>query len=193
MINKLHIILFGMLSISAFAGEGPTNDLKDVPKGMKLVPLDDDCKHKDPCEKEKKELDKLKKEMAKIQADNAKLRKDNERLEFQTECTQKEPEIKTIYRTKEVKVPVEKIVEREISKDVPVYRKNIFRILGAIGQDGLVTESSPTDPYAEDAEVYYNGLAGVGYTRFFDDFGLGVFGMIGGTSKMIGASAEIAF
>lgn len=185
------MILISMLSISAFAGEGPTNDIKDVPAGMKLVPIDDDCKHRDPCEKEKKELDKLKKELAKLQADNARLRKDLERAEFQTECP--EQETKTVYKTKEIRVPVEKLVTKEVSKDVPVYRKNIFRILGAIGQDGLVTESSPTDQYAEDAEVYYNGLAGIGYTRFFDDFGLGAFGMIGGTSKMIGASVEIAF
>ena len=83
---------------------------------------------------------------------------------------------------------VEKVVEKTIMP------KNIFRVMGALSQDGIETSSSPNDPYAVDAYTYTSGIGGAGYTRFLNDsFGIGIFGMLGGINKTIGLSGEVAF
>lgn len=172
----------------AYGGEGPQNKLTDVPAGYKLVKADAECKDKDPCEQYKKEI-------AKLKAENERLRKDLKAEQFQNVCPKCEPKIIYKDKVRQVEVPVEKekIVEKTVEK--AYMKKNLFRVMGAIGQDGIETSASKTEPYAEDAETYYSGLGGLGYTRFLnDDFGLGVFGMFGAnTSKMIGLSGEFVF
>lgn len=191
------LIFLGFTAIligKGFAGEGPTNDIKDVPKGMKLVPIDDDCKHNDPCEPQKKELEKIKKELAKAQADLTKLRKDNERLEFQTECP--EQEVKTVWKTKEVKVPVEKEVEKIVEKIVEKEGKRgiSFGLMGAYAQDGLSTSPSPSDDYAVDAYIYKSFVAGPYITLpVSESFEIGAFGMFGGVNQTIGGKVGYIF
>jgi hypothetical protein len=189
------LVLISMLIIGkSFAGEGPTNDLKDVPKGMKLVPLDDDCKPKDPCQKEKAEIAKLKTELAKLKADNTKLRKDIENSEFMRECP--EQEVKTVWKTKEIKVPVEKIVEKNVEKIVekPASRGLTIGVMGAYAQDGLSTSSSPEDAYAVDAYVYKSFIAGPYISvPIGDSFEIGGFGMLGGVNQTFGAKLGYMF
>jgi hypothetical protein len=171
-----------------YAGGGPEEGTKStinaVPEGYKIVPIDDDCKHKDPCAKEKAEIAKLKAEIKRLQKEIV----DLPECEVCKKCPKQE--VKTVYVDKIKEMSVEKRVEVE----KPVFKKNVFKLIGAIGQDGLDTSSSKQDEYARDAEVYYNGLGGIGYTRFFDDtFGLGLFGILGGTNKTAGLSLEFAF
>lgn len=170
----------------AFGGEGPEPEkttIHSVPNGFKLVPIDDECKKKDPCAPLKAENAKLKAEIKRLQ---------NEIRDFECEACPKCPKAKTetVYIDKIKEVQTEKKVEVE----KPMFKKNVVRLLGAVGQDGIDTTASPQDPYAEDAAVYYNGLVGLGYTRFLDDtLGLGLFGMMGGINKTAGVSVEFAF
>jgi predicted DNA binding CopG/RHH family protein len=161
---------------------------------MKLVPIDDDCKHKDPCEKEKAEIAKLKKELAKLQADNTKLRKDIENSEFMRECP--EQEVKTIYKTKEVKVPVDRVVEKSVDRVVEkeTERGLSFGLMGAYAQDGLSTSSSAAEEYAVDAYVYKSFIAGP-YINIpiGKSFELGAFGMFGGVNQTIGGKIGYMF
>jgi len=184
-ITLFFILVTGYYDIT-LAGEGPgpeKSTITQVPNGYKLVPIDDECKRKDPCASVKAENAKLKAEIKRLQ---------NEIRDFECEACPKCPKQKTetVYIDKVREVPVQKTVEVE----KPMFKRNVVRLIGAIGQDGIDTTASPSDPYAEDAAVYTNGLGGVGYTRFFDDtFGIGIFGMMGGINKTIGASAEFAF
>lgn len=185
LITVFFVVIPGYFDV-AIGGEGPEPEkttITSVPNGFKLVPIDDECKKKDPC--------------ASLKAENAKLKAEIKRLEKEIvdfECPDcpkcPKQETKTVYLDKIREVPVDKI--KEVEK--PMFKRNIFRLIGAIGQDGIDTSSSPNDPYAEDATVYTNGLGGLGYTRFFDDtVGLGIFGMMGGINKTLGASVEFAF
>lgn len=183
-----------LLMPKGFAGEGPTNDIKDVPKGMKLVSIDDDCKHKDPCEKEKAEIAKLKKELAKLQADNTKLRKDIENSEFMRECP--EQEVKTVWKTKEVKIPVDRVVEKTVEKIVEKESKRTISLglIGAYAQDGLSTSPSPSDDYAVDAYIYKSFIAGPYITLpITESFEIGAFGMFGGVNQTIGGKVGYIF
>lgn len=184
-VTVFFVIIPGYFDV-ALGGGGPEPEktaITAVPPGYKLVAVDDECKKKDPC--------------ASLKAENAKLKAEIKRLEGEIrdfECPDcpkcPKQEVKTVYVDKVREVPVEKKVEVE----KPMFKRNVVRILGAIGQDGIDTSSSPSDPYAEDATVYWNGLGGIGYTRFFDDsFGLGLFGMMGGINKTAGVSVEFAF
>lgn len=197
----LMLVAFGVVvqwSDFAYGGEGPQNKLTDVPPGYKLVKADAECKDKDPCDPDKKQIAKLKAENEKLKTRNKLLEDENSLLKDlnKKECP-KCAAPKTIYKT--VEKPVERTVEKEklVEKTIekPYMKKNIFRVMGAIGQDGIETSASKTEPYAEDAKTYYSLVGGLGYTRFLnDDFGLGIFGMFGGnTSKMIGLSGEIVF
>jgi len=184
-ITVFFVLVPGYFDVT-LGGEGPEPEkttIHSVPNGFKLVPIDDECKRKDPCASFKAENAKLKAEIKRLQ---------KEIVEFECETCPKCPkaETKTVYIDKVREVPVEKKVEVE----KPMFKRNVFRLIGAIGQDGIDTTASPSDPYAEDATVYTNGLAGLGYTRFFDDtFGLGLFGMMGGINKTAGVSVEFAF
>jgi len=186
----VYLILAAVLLIFAstrygFAGEGPEpakTAIGAVPNGYKLVAIDDDCRKKDPCESDKRKLAKAQKEIERLKKEIL----DLPECEKCPKCPKQE--VKTVY--------VDKIkeVEKKVTVDKPVFKKNVIRLLGAIGQDGLDTTASPSDPYAEDATVYWNGLGGLGYTRFFDDsFGLGLFGIMGGINKTAGVSVEFAF
>lgn len=185
LITVFFVLVPGYFDVT-LGGEGPEPEkttITSVPNGFKLVPIDDECKKKDPCASLKAENDKLKKEIKRLES---------EIRDFECEACPKCPkqETKTVYVDKIREVPVEKTKEVEN----PMFKRNVIRLIGAIGQDGIDTTASPSDPYAEDATVYTNGLAGVGYTRFFDDtFGLGLFGMMGGINKTVGASVEFAF
>jgi hypothetical protein len=196
-ISTMVLIFLGFTAIligKGFAGEGPTNDIKDVPKGMKLVPIDDDCKHKDPCESEKAEIAKLKKELAALKERNAKISKDLERAEFQTECP--EQEVKTVWKTKEVKVPVEKEVEKIVEKIVEKEGKRgiSFGLMGAYAQDGLSTSPSPSDDYAVDAYIYKSFVAGPYITLpISESLEIGAFGMFGGVNQTIGGKFGYIF
>jgi len=163
-------------------GEG--SSITSVPNGFKLVPIDDECKKKDPCASLKAENTKLKAEIKRLQNEIRDLPECQECPKCPKQAT------KTVYIDKIKEVQTEKTVEVE----KPMFKRNVLRLLGAIGQDGIDTTASPGDPYAEDATVYWNGLGGVGYTRFFDDsFGLGLFGLMGGINKTAGVSVEFAF
>jgi hypothetical protein len=196
-ISTIVLIFLGFTAFvigKGFAGEGPTNDIKDVPKGMKLVPIDDDCKHKDPCEKEKQEIEKLKKELAALKDRNARILKDLERAEFQTECP--EQEVKTVWKTKEVKVPVDRVVEKTVEKVVEKEAKRglTLGLMGAYAQDGLSTSPSPSEDYAVDAYIYKSFIAGPYITLpIGDSFEVGAFGMFGGVNQTIGGKIGYMF
>jgi hypothetical protein len=190
------ILISLIISSTAIAGGGPNEGMtkaNEVPAGYKLVKKDAECTDPDPCSDIKKELEKAKKEIADLRKDNADLRKTLADADSpENEC----PAPRTIIKTKEVKVPVDRVVEKPVEKLVEktIMPKNIFRVLGAYSQDGIETSSSPNDAYAVDAYTYESIIGGAGYTRFLtDSFGLGVFGMLGGINKTIGLSAEVAF
>lgn len=187
------MLVFSLVFVNAnsYAGEGPeTNKLTDVPKGFKLVSIDDECTHPDPCAAQKAEIAKLKAEIARLKAENRRLAEEEPDCPV---CKKEEPkEPKTVYKYVEHTKEVEKKVPFEVEKVVAA--KNVFRIMGALGEDGLETSANEGDEYARDAETYYSALGGLGYTRFFDNnFGLGIFGMVGGVSRMVGISGEWAW
>jgi hypothetical protein len=194
LITVIKIIIalsIGYFLSKAFAGEGP-NDIKDVPKGMKLVKIDSECKDKDPCEAQKKEIEKLNKEIVKLKADNERAKKDLTNAEFQTDCPA--PEIKTVYKTKEI--PVEKIVEKKVETIVekPAKRGLTLGLMGAYAQDGLSTSPSPTDEYAVDAYIYKSFIAGPYVTiPIGESFEAGLFGMFGGVNQTIGGKVGYMF
>lgn len=153
------------------------------PANYKIVPDDYDCIKKDPCAAYKKQIEDLKKQLA--EARNKTCPKAETKIEWRDRY-------KYIDHIKEV--------EKKVPYQVPVYtmKRNVFRVLGAIGQDGVTSSGETEDsvsPYTQDAQTYYSGLGGAGYTRFIDDsYGIGIFGLFGGnTSKMIGLSGELAF
>jgi hypothetical protein len=194
-ISTMFLIFLGFTAFligKGFAGEGPTNDIKDVPKGMKLVPIDDDCKHKDPCENEKAEIAKLKKELAALKEKNARTLKDLERAEFQTGCP--EQEVKTVWKTKEVKVPVDRVVEKTVEKVVENKRTISVGLIAAYAQDGLSTSPSPSEDYAVDAYIYKSVIGGPYITLpISESIELGAFGMFGGVNQTIGGKIGYIF
>lgn len=182
----------------SYGGEGPDGPqvkISDVPDGYKIVKKESKCKDPIPCEDEKnklkaclKEVDKLKARVKLLEDENAILKEAANEKKDCPKCASP----KILYKEK----PVEKLVEREKIVEKSTMKRNVFRLMGALGEDGITTEPDERDPnYSKEAETYYSLIGGVGYTRFLnDDFGLGIFGMFGGnTSKMIGLSGEIAF
>ena len=189
------ILLLTFFMASAAAAK---TDISEIPDGYKLVKQSADCKDAEPCAKEHNEIDHLKKENARLNQ-RVKLLEDvnsdlkNQKPEIKTvvaECPKVEPKtiIKELEKIKEI--PVEKIVE--VPK--PYMKKNVVRILGAVGQDGLESDAIENQAYVREAHTFYSTLAGAGYTRFFDNsFGLGLWGLFGVTNKTVGLSAEYSF
>jgi hypothetical protein len=153
------------------------------PQNYKIVPNDYDCIKRDPCAAYKKQIEDLKKQLA--EARNKTCPKAETKIEWRDRY-------KYIDHIKEV----EKKVPYQVP--APYMKRNVFRLLGAIGQDGVSTSGEAEDSvstYTKDAQTYYSGLGGAGYTRFIDDsIGVGIFGLFGGnTSKMVGLSGEFAW
>ena len=95
---------------------------------------------------------------------------------------------KPVYR--DVIKTVEKIVEKKVNVEVPAVKKNVLRLIGGVGPDGM--EAGPQDTeYLYWAKTYFTGIAGVGYTRFLnEEIGVGVQVM---TNKTLTGSLEFAF
>jgi len=95
---------------------------------------------------------------------------------------------KPVYR--DVIKTVEKIIEKKILVEVPAVKKNVLRLIGGVGPDGM--EAGPQDTeYLYWAKTYFTGIAGVGYTRFLnEDIGVGIQVM---TNKTLTGSLEFAF
>lgn len=184
------LLLIALLSTKALAGGGPDegqpqNKINDVPHGYKLVKVDADCKEKDPCQKEKDEIAKLKKEIAE-------LRKALAEADEPIDC----PEPKTIVKTKEVKVPVDRIVEKPVEKIVTketVRRDISIGAMVAYSQDGIETEEVNPDGSAKDALTYRSVIGGPYITLpIGDKFEIGAFGMFGGVNQTFGAKLGVS-
>jgi len=185
-------IAIGFMCSRAFSAE-----LNQIPEGYKVVKNEAVCTEpSDPCQKLTDENKKLKNDLDHYKARSKLLESEIEDLKNDLA---KKPKTETIikYIKESCPMPPEpKTIEKTVEKTVEkvVMPRNIFRVMGALSQDGIETHASPNDPYAVDAYTYTSGIGGAGYTRFLNDsFGIGVFGMLGGINKTLGISGEVAF
>lgn len=184
------------LSNIALAGGGPDegntpqNKINDVPHGYKLVKVDAECKEKDPCQKEKDEIAKLKKELEQQRKDNTELRKALAEADEPIDCPA------PIVKTKEVKIPVDRIVEKPVEKIVTketVRRDISIGAMVAYSQDGIETEEKNPDGTIKDALTYRSVIGGPYITiPIGDKFEIGAFGMFGGVNQTFGAKVGVS-
>lgn len=210
----IRILILLLLSTNLIAGEGPKNDISDVPAGYKLVKIDAECKDKDPCEEYKKEIAKLKEQLAKVpereppenkgtiqrlKSEAAYLKSRIRLLETQDRVVEapkaKEcPEHKTKYveTIRTIEKPVEKFVEKVV--DRPAKRGISIGGMVAYSQDGIETSSSAKDEIAVDAYTYESAIGGA-YINvpIGTNFEIGGFGMLGGINKTVGVTAGFMF
>lgn len=176
-----------LLSTNLIAGEGPKNDIKDVPVGYKLVKIDAECKEPEPCAEEKKLIDKLKKEVDFLKARNKLIEAQNDILQdAKKDCPITKPTIQYVDK------PFEKLITKEVIKEVPASRTIAIGAMVAYSQDGVET-SETSEPNAVDATTYRSIIAG-GYITIpvGDRFEIGGFGMFGGVNQTFGLKAGVA-